>query len=208
MRSARILFTVVVSAVLATGSVLLLRTAPDASGSPARAVSARAFADDCAGTTHGARWSSRLTDESSDDSIDDDDDDDDGPDAIAVGPVGVDARAEFSLRANRVVVTPDSTELRERSSRGPPAHRPCDASQDSTDDDDDDAPCRAIVIPSIPPIDLFASLLLPDSIEAVRAVDVDIDAVRGPPSPPLRAPPFAFGFLTHSQASCDVDASP
>jgi len=182
MRTTELLFTVCVGAVLAAGSLLVLRATDSRRGSPP--------------ASSDARWSARLADDSVD-PFDDDDDDDAPTDAIVAGPVAIELRHTTSSLPVRPVLLLTIGEPGDCAMRGPPRGAQNEDSQDSDDDDDDDddAPSAVVSFTPIEPIDLDVHPIIPEYVAAASVVDVDVEPLRGPPSltavphPPLRAPP-------------------
>jgi len=185
MRTTALQYVLIVSAVLAGGSALLVCPAPGESETSQRGVLALASESDCArdgDSSPAGRWSARLVDdENSADSTDDDGDD--APDGvIAAAPHRIDVALNSVLLTYGVVMSVYGTDFDNRALRGPPAGVSSDSSQDSDDDDGDDAPDAVVAAEPIRPIDLAQTLFIRTNIVAAYTVDVDAHALRGPPS--------------------------
>jgi len=186
MRTTRLQYVLIVSAILAGGSALLLCPALSESETSERSVLALVSGSDCArdnDSVPAARWSARLVDDdNSPDSTDDDGDD--APDGvIAAAPHRIAVALNGVLLAHSALVSAYWADFGIRALRGPPAELPDDSSsQDSDDDDDDDAPDAIIGAAPIRPIDLQTTFFIHKSLVATYAADVDADPLRGPPS--------------------------
>ena len=186
MRTTALQYVLIVSAVLAGGSALLVCPAPSESETSQAGVLALASGSECArggDPSPDGRWSPRLVDdENSADSTDDDDDH--APDgAIAAAPHRIDVVLNGVLLAHGALPSAHGADFDNRALRGPPEGVPSDSSQDSDDDDDDDAPDAVVAAEPIRPIDLQHTLFIRTDLVAACAVDVDAHALRGPPSP-------------------------
>ena len=185
MRTTGLRYVLIVSAVLAGGSALLVCPAPSESETSQRGVLALASGTDCVrdgDSSPAGRWSARLVDdENSADSTDDDGDD--APDGvIAAAPHRIDVALTGVRLAHGVLVSAYGADFENRALRGPPEGVPSDSSQDSDDDDDDDAPDAVIAAEPIRPIDLQHTLFIRNDIAAAYAADMDTHPLRGPPS--------------------------
>jgi len=186
MRTTALQYVLIVSAVLAGGSTLLVCPAPSESETSQAGVLALASGSDCereSDSSPAGCWSPRLADnEDSADSTDDDGDD--APDGvIAAAPHRIDVAMNGVLLAHGVLVSAYGADFENLALRGPPAGVSSDSSQDSDDDDGDDAPDAVVAAEPIRPIDLAQTLFIRTNIVAAYTVDVDAHALRGPPSP-------------------------
>src|SRR6059036_2454980 len=132
MRTTALQHVLIVSAVLAGGSALLVCPAPSESEISQRGVLALASGSDCApdgDSSPAGRWSARLVDdENSADSTDDDGDD--APDGvIAAAPHRIDVALNGVLLPHGALVSVSGADFDNHALRGPPEGVPSDSSQ-------------------------------------------------------------------------------
>jgi hypothetical protein len=186
MRTTGLHYVLIVSAVLAGGSALLLCPAPSEPEASSHSILALESGADC---THddasrpAARWSARLVDD--DNTADSTDDDgDDAPDGvIAAAPHRLDVVLNSVLLAHVALVSAYGADFDNRALRGPPEGAPSDSSQDSDDDDGDDAPDAVIAGETIRPTDLEQTFFIRNDPVTAYTVDIDEQPLRGPPAP-------------------------